>query len=136
MQVTRRESVYPFAEIDETETSRNIINGIAILVSVLSLVVNMLLYQGALDIAYIDLYFWPDPKLCLMSWIVVWSAILAVSTYGMASCFYTAAHDSAKAENIFLGHYGNSLAWGFVYMAGDVVVIVCLYLVMTLYGEI
>merc|ERR1719458_2332069 len=48
---------------DDVLPSEIAIHVIMFMVTCLTIVVNLLLYQGALDLASIDLYFWPDPIL-------------------------------------------------------------------------
>ena len=116
-------------------TRNNMVYVIMIMATTLTLLVNLLLYQGALDMTSIDLYYWPDPKHCLGSWLLVYGSILVVYLCGMASCFYLAIR-GAKEGNIFIEVGDNYVAWGFIYLAGDGVVLLCLYFVMTLYGQI
>ena len=113
----------------------NVIYVIMIMATTLTLLVNLLLYQGALDMTSIELYFWPDPKYCLGSWLFVYASILIAYLCGMASCVYFAIRGE-KEGNIFIGIGDNYIAWGFIYLAGDMVVLSCLYFVMTLYGQI
>ena len=118
-----------------SETNENAIHVIMFMVTSLTFLANLLLCQGALDLSSIDLYFWPDPKYCKICWLLVYVTLLVVYIYGMASCFYLAGKGS-KHGNIFVNENDNFIAWGFIYLAGDILVILSIYLVFKWYSKL
>ena len=107
---------------------------IMLMVVCLTFLVNLLLYQGALDLNAIDLYFWPDPKYCKIFWLVTYIPIAAAYFYGTANCFYlAAAKNCGECTSIFADR--NFIAWGFIYLFGDAIVIACIYFVIKLYSK-
>ena len=119
----------------ENEQSEIAIHVIMIMGSVLTCFVNLLLYQGALDLNSIDLYWWPDPKVCKNFWLVVYVSIAAIYLYASATCFYLAIK-GYKNGNIFINADDNYVAWGFIYLFGDSVVSASIYFVIKLYSKI
>ena len=117
------------------EEQENVMHVIMIMVTLLTISVNLLLYQGALDVDRIDLYFWPDPKYCIYTWLVVYGTLLLVYLYGMASCFWLASKGE-KNGNIFVNENDNFIAWGFIYLAGDIIVILSIYFVRKWYSKL
>ena len=119
---------------DDVLPSEIAIHVIMFMVTCLTIVVNLLLYQGALDLASIDLYFWPDPKYCKIWWLVVYIPIALVYLYGAVTCLYWSTKDE-KSENIFIKRKDNFVAWGFLYLIADCIVIASIYFVNTLYSK-
>ena len=122
-------------KIEDEKAPENAIHVIMIMVASLTFLANLLLCQGALDLSSIDLYFWPDPKYCKMSWLLVYVTLLLVYLYGMASCFYLASKGS-KHGNVFVNEKDNFIAWGFIYLAGDSIVILSIYFVHKWYSKL
>ena len=123
-------------KIEDKESNKKheiAIHIIMIMVTSLTLLVNLLLCQGAMDLASINLYFWPDPHCCKMSWLLVYVTILPVYVYGMASCFYLACIGSEHG-NVFAEE--NFIARGFIYLAADIIVILSIYYVLKWYSKV
>ena len=120
------------ASVEKTDVA---IHVIMLIVSVMTIFVNLLLYQGALDLNSIDLYWWPDPKYCKNFWFAVYIPIAAVYLYGSANCFYLAAKGK-KNGNIFVNADDNFVAWGFIYLIGDSIVTASMYFVNKYYSKI
>ena len=120
---------------DGTEDETNAIHVIMIMATALTFLANLLLCQGALDLSSIDLYFWPDPKFCKLGWLIVYGTLLLVYLYGMANCFYLAIKASEQGS-VFVQKDDNFIAWGFIYLAGDILVILCIYFVLKWYSKL
>ena len=114
---------------------RMAIHGLMVLISSLTFFVNLLLCQGALDLASIELYFWPSPEAIRIWWIIVYIPLLVVYTYGMASCFFLEITESTNG-NLFVGENDNRIAWGFVYLSGDVIMTISIYFVPKWYSTL
>jgi hypothetical protein len=119
----------------ESQQSEIALHVIMIMGSVLTCFVNLLLYQGALDLNSIDLYWWPDPKVCKSFWLVIYVSIAAIYIYAAATCFYFAIKGNENG-NIFVNPEDNFLAWGFIYLFGDSIVAASIYFVIKLYSKI
>ena len=129
IQIVKKEST-----IEDVQPSDIAIHVIMFMVTCLTFLVNLLLYQGALDLSSINLYFWPDPKYCKIWWMMVYVPISCVYFYGAATCFYLKLKN-LNHGNVFIGVEDNFIAWGFIYLASDVLVIVCIYFVNKLYSK-
>ena len=55
----------------------------------ITLVTNLLLYQAIIDIHHQSLYYWPKPKYCLLSWLLVHSTVTILLTHELVCCFYS-----------------------------------------------
>ena len=109
---------------------------IMLMVVCLTFLVNLLLYQGALDLNAIDLYFWPDPKYCKIFWLLTYIPIAAVYFYGTANCFYLSFAKNCKdCESVFADRNDNFILWGFIYLFGDAIVVASIYFVTKLYSK-
>ena len=111
------------------------IHGLMIFISSLTFFVNLLLCQGALDLASIELYFWPNPDIIRIWWILVYVPLLVVYTYGMASCFFLEITESEDG-NLFVSEKDNRIAWGFVYLSGDVIMTASIYFIPKWYSTL
>ena len=122
---------------DNVKPSEVAIYVIMLMVVCLTFLVNLLLYQGALDLNAIDLYFWPDPKYCKLFWLLTYIPIAGVYLYGTANCFYLAAVKNPEDHggSVFVDRTDNFIAWGFIYLLGDSIVIACIYFVIKLYSK-
>ena len=54
----------------------------------LSLVSNLLLYQAVLDIHHQSLYYWPKPKVCILSWLLIHAVVALLILYEITSCLF------------------------------------------------
>ena len=117
------------------DNDRIAIHGLMVLISSLTFFVNLLLCQGALDLASIELYFWPSPEVIRIWWILVYIPLLVVYTYGMASCFVLEITE-AENGNLFVSENDNRIAWGFVYLSGDVIMTISIYFVPKWYSTL
>ena len=62
---------------------------IQIIAPSITLVTNLLLYQAVIDIHHQSLYYWPKPKYCLLSWLLVHSSVTILLTHELVCCFYS-----------------------------------------------
>ena len=123
-------------DVTNRDTNDSIaIHGLMVFISSLTFFVNLLLCQGALDLASIELYFWPNPEVIRIWWILVYVPLLLVYTYGMASCFFLEITD-AENGNLFVSEKDNRIAWGFVYLSGDVIMLISIYFVPKWYSKL
>ena len=111
------------------------IHGVMIFLTNLTFCVNLLLCQGALDLASIELYFWPNPEIIKIWWILVYVPLLFVYSYGMASCFYLGI-TGEKSGNLFVNENDNRIAWGFIYLFGDIILTISIYFVPKWYSKL
>ena len=121
----------------DSETNENIymINAVTIFVASLTFFINLLLCQGALDLASLELYFWPDPEIIKIWWIVVYIPLLFVYIYGMLICFYLAISEKQEAT-MFVNEDDNHIKWGFIYLFGDIIIALSIYFVPQWYSKL
>ena len=121
----------------DSETNENIymINAVTIFVASLTFFINLLLCQGALDLASLELYFWPDPEIIKIWWIVVYIPLLFVYIYGMLICFYLAISDIQEGT-MFVNEDDNHIKWGFIYLFGDIIMALSIYFVPQWYSKL
>ena len=121
----------------DSETNENIymINAVTIFVASLTFFINLLLCQGALDLASLELYFWPDPEIIKIWWIVVYIPLLFVYIYGMLICFYLAISDIQEGT-MFVNYDDNHIKWGFIYLFGDIIMALSIYFVPQWYSKL
>ena len=62
---------------------------VTIIIPSLTLVSNLLLLQCVLDIHHDSLYYWPNPRVGLLSWIFLHLSVLLMIIYEATSCFYS-----------------------------------------------
>ena len=121
----------------DSETNENIymINAVTIFVASLTFFINLLLCQGALDLASLELYFWPDPEIIKIWWIVVYIPLLFVYIYGMLICFYLAISEIQEGT-MFVNEDDNHIKWGFIYLFGDIIMALSIYFVPQWYSKL
>ena len=122
-------------EIGNEDNDKIALHGLMIFISSLTFFVNLLLCQGALDLASIELYFWPNPEIIRVWWIIVYIPLVLVYTYGMSSCFFLAFTES-KSGNTFVNEMDNKMVWGFVYLGGDIIMMISLYFIPKWYSTL
>ena len=54
-----------------------------------TLLTNLLLFQAVIDLQHQSLYYWPKPKVCLLSWMLVHSIVILLLFNEMMCCFYS-----------------------------------------------
>ena len=121
----------------DSDTNENIymINAVTIFVASLTFFINLLLCQGALDLASLELYFWPDPEIIKIWWIVVYIPLLFVYIYGMLICFYLSISDIQEGT-MFVNYDDNHIKWGFIYLFGDIIMALSIYFVPQWYSKL
>ena len=121
----------------DSETNENIymINAVTIFVASLTFFINLLLCQGALDLASLELYFWPDPEIIKIWWIVVYIPLLFVYIYGMLICFYLSISEIQEGT-MFVNEEDNHIKWGFIYLFGDIIMALSIYFVPQWYSKL
>ena len=67
----------------------NLSEYVHIIAILLVLITNLLLYQAILDISCKSLYYWPNPKYCLLSWLIVHCIVMLLLFSNMVSCFHS-----------------------------------------------
>ena len=65
----------------------------------ITLVTNLLLYQAVIDIHHQSLYYWPKPKYCLLSWLLVHSTVTILLTHELVCCFYSIHEKYSKSSS-------------------------------------
>ena len=124
------------AEKSKTEEANGIaIHVVMVYITSLAFFMNLLLCQGALDLVSIDLYFWPDPAVIKVWWILVYVPLLFVYSYGSASCFYLAMNGS-KNGNLFVSAKDNHIAWGLIYLTGDIILTLSIHFLPKWYSKL
>ena len=111
------------------------INAVTIFVASLTFFINLLLCQGALDLASLELYFWPDPEIIKIWWIVVYIPLLFVYIYGMLICFYLAISEIQEGT-MFVNEDDNHIKWGFIYLFGDIIMALSIYFIPQWYSKL
>ena len=124
-----------FGEDKKANDNAYMINAATIFVASLTFFINLLLCQGALDLASLELYFWPDPEIIKIWWIVVYIPLLFVYSYGMLSCFYLSISNSPEGT-LFVNENDNHITWGFIYLFGDIIMAFSIYFVPQWYSKL
>ena len=121
--------------VEERDQDGISIHAVVIFITSLIIFVNLLMCQGALDLASIDLYFWPDPAVIKVWWILVYVPLSIAYFCGTVSCFYSAI-TGLKDENLFISENDNEIAWGMIYLTGDIIFILSIYFVPNWYSRL
>lgn len=123
------------AEDIGANSNPHVIHIVTIFVASLTFFINLLLCQGALDLASLELYFWPNPEIIKVWWIVVYIPLLFVHIVGMLNCFYLSI-STIQEGTLFVKENDNHIKWGFIYLFGDIIIALSIYFVPQWYSKL
>ena len=123
------------AEDIEVNDNAHVVHVVTIFVASLTVFINLLLCQGALDLASLELYFLPNPEIIKVWWIVVYIPLLFVYIVGMLNCFYQSI-STIQEGTLFVKENDNHIKWGFIYLFGDTIIALSIYFVPQWYSKL
>ena len=92
----------------EQHVAKNGLNDLMYIITpCFTLLTNLLLFQAVIDLQHQSLYYWPKPKVCLLSWMLVHSIVILLLLNEMMCCFYSFSGQNCwfpNAKNLSCHH--------------------------------